>query len=246
VDAGEDNSRDVPLQRSTREVAHRDLPRNHMCIDIEIEEEEEEHIVTSSEDNDVEDENYRISPRTTRGVVFDDEEDMDDADDVEDEPRGQVEEEEEEGAEGIANPQQRGRIPFHPKPTIRRPHKPLNYHVVSYRGKGTTKVAKRLQKIDPRPQQKGATDYRFHTHFQQDLCETVVMVRRKIVSEVQWVDWSHLIEQQDPIFNQLIAACESHHIKKLMGFHYDWNIEVIAQFYASLFIEEEGSVRAMH
>jgi hypothetical protein len=31
-----------------------------------------------------------------------------------------------------------------------------------------------------------------------------------------------------------------------MGFHYDWNIEVIAQFYATLFFEEAGSVRAMH
>jgi hypothetical protein len=31
-----------------------------------------------------------------------------------------------------------------------------------------------------------------------------------------------------------------------MEFHYDWNIEVIAQFYATLFFEEAGSVRAMH
>jgi hypothetical protein len=31
-----------------------------------------------------------------------------------------------------------------------------------------------------------------------------------------------------------------------MGVHYDWNIEVIAQFYATLFIEEVEYVRAMH
>jgi hypothetical protein len=53
-------------------------------------------------------------------------------------------------------------------------------------------------------------------------------------------------EQQDPIYNQVIAAYESHHIKKLMGIHYDCNIEVIAQFYATLFIEEVEDVRAMH
>jgi hypothetical protein len=35
-----------------------------MYIETEI---EEEHIVTSSEDDDVEDENYQISPRTARG-----------------------------------------------------------------------------------------------------------------------------------------------------------------------------------
>jgi hypothetical protein len=50
----------------------------------------------------------------------------------------------------------------------------------------------------------------------------VIMERRRIVSEAQWV-----------------------HIKKLMGVHYDWNIEVIAQFYATLFIEEAEDVRAM-
>jgi hypothetical protein len=53
-------------------------------------------------------------------------------------------------------------------------------------------------------------------------------------------------EQQDPIYNQVIAECESHHLKNLMGIHYDWNIEVIAQFYATLFIEEIGGVRKMH
>jgi hypothetical protein len=31
-----------------------------------------------------------------------------------------------------------------------------------------------------------------------------------------------------------------------MGLHYDWNIEVIAQFYVTLFIEEAEDVRAMH
>jgi hypothetical protein len=32
------------------------------------------------------------------------------------------------------------------------------------------------------------------------------------------VAWNHMAEQEDPIFNQVIAACASHHIKKLMGF----------------------------
>jgi hypothetical protein len=217
-------------------------------MDIDLEIKEEEHIVESSDDDDVEDENYRISPRAARESVLDDDEDenMDDANEIEDELRRQVEEEEEEGAEGIANPQQRGRIPFHPKPTIRRPHKPLSYSVICYRGKGTTKEVKRLRKIEPKSQQKGASDYRYHTQFQHDLYETVIMVRRRIVSEAQWVDWSNMAEQQDPIFNQLIARYESLHIKRIMGFHYDWNIEVIAQFYATLFFEETGNVRAMH
>jgi hypothetical protein len=166
VDAGEGSSRNPLLRRSTRATTHRDLPRGSMDINLEIE--EEEHIVESSDDDDVEDESYMISPRAARESVLDDDEDenMDDANEIEDELRRQVEEEEEEGAEGIANPQQRGRIPFHPKPTIRRPHKTLSYNAICYKGKGTTKEVKRLEKIDPRSQQKGASDYKFHTQFQ--------------------------------------------------------------------------------
>jgi hypothetical protein len=200
------------------------------------------HIVTSSEDDDVEDENYRISPKVARGAVVDDDED----EEMDDVPIRQVEDEKEKGAEGVGNPQQRGRVPFPRKQTIRKPHKPLSYNAMCYRGKGTTKEVKRLHKIDPRPPLKRASDYMFHTHFQQDLYETVIMLRRRIVSEAQWVDWEHMAEQHDPIFNQVIAACESHHIKRLMGFHYNWNIEIVAQFYATLFIEEVENVRAMH
>jgi hypothetical protein len=53
-------------------------------------------------------------------------------------------------------------------------------------------------------------------------------------------------EQQDPIYDQVIATCESHHLKILMGIHYEWNVEVIAQFYATLYIEEGGGARRMH
>jgi hypothetical protein len=163
VDAGEGSSRNPPLQRSIRAATHRDLPRGSMDIDLEIE--EKEHIVESSDDDDVEDESYMISPRAARESVLNEDENMDDANEIEDELRRQVKEEEEEGAEGIANPQQRGRIPFHPKPTIRRSHKPLSYNAICYRGKGTTEEVKRLQKIDPRSQQKGASDYRFILSF---------------------------------------------------------------------------------
>jgi hypothetical protein len=31
-----------------------------------------------------------------------------------------------------------------------------------------------------------------------------------------------------------------------MGVHYDWNVEVIAQFDATLYIEEIGCARRMH
>jgi hypothetical protein len=52
--------------------------------------------------------------------------------------------------------------------------------------------------------------------------------------------------QQDPIYDQFIAACETHHLKILMGIHYNWNVDIIAQCYATLYIEEGGGARRMH
>jgi hypothetical protein len=118
--------------------------------------------------------------------------------------------------------------------------------VAKYKGKGATKKVKKLRKVDPRSQQKDASDYRFHSHFQQDIYETVIMDKKKIMSEAQWVDWRHMEAQQDSIYDQVIATCERHHLKILMGIHYDWNVEVIVQFYDPLYIEEGGGARRMH
>jgi hypothetical protein len=85
VDVGKGSSRDPPLRIFTREEAHKNLPRGRMAIDAEIED-EEEPLVESSDDDDIEDETYRISLSAAQRTVLDDEEDedMDDADDIED------------------------------------------------------------------------------------------------------------------------------------------------------------------
>jgi hypothetical protein len=90
--------------------------------------------------------------------------------------------------EGTLNPRSRQRDPFDPSPTIHIPHKSLRYVVANYKGKGATKKVKKLRKVDPRSQQKDALEYRFHTHFQQDIYENVIMDRKKIRSKAQWVD----------------------------------------------------------
>jgi hypothetical protein len=215
VNAGEGGSRNSSPQRTSKRAVLRDFPRGHMHIDTEIEEVEEDPMETS-DDEFADDETYKMSP-----VPPSENSSEDDVESIESELRRQVEEEEQEEMVEGTNPRSGGRVPFNRSPIIRRPHKPLSYHVTSYRGKGTTKQVKRLQKIDSRSQQMNASDYRFHTQFQQYLYETVIMKRRRIVSEAQWVDWHHMVEKQDPIYNQVITACESHHIKKLMGVHYD-------------------------
>jgi hypothetical protein len=160
VNAGEGGSRNPPPQRTSKRTVLRDFPIGRMHIDTEIEEVEEDKMKTS-DDESTDDETYKMSlvPPSKNSSE-------DDVESIESELRRQVEEEEqEEMVEGTLNLRSRGRVPFNPSPTIRRPHKPLSYHVTSYKGKGTTKQVKRLRKIDPRSQQRNASDYRFHTQF---------------------------------------------------------------------------------
>jgi hypothetical protein len=158
IDAGEGGSRNPPPQRTSKRTMLRDFPRGRMHINTEIEEVEEDPMETS-DDESTDDETYKMSP-----VPPSENSSEDDVESIECELRRQVEEEEqEEMVEGTLNPRSRGRVPFNPTLTIRRLHKPLSYHVISYRGKGTTKQVKRLQKIDPRSQHRNACDYMFHT-----------------------------------------------------------------------------------
>jgi hypothetical protein len=130
-----------------------------MHIDTEKEEVEEDPIETS-DDESTKDETYKMSPMPHSESSAEDEIESNDSG-----VRHEAKEEEEGMVEGTFNPRSRRRDHFHPSPTIRVPHKSLCYHITSYKGKGATKQVKKLRKVDPRSQQRDASDYRFHTQF---------------------------------------------------------------------------------
>jgi hypothetical protein len=53
-------------------------------------------------------------------------------------------------------------------------------------------------------------------------------------------------KKNNAIFRDIIDVCTTLRIKPLMGFRYSWNMEVIAQFYATVAFEENESTRKMH
>jgi hypothetical protein len=139
VDTGEGGSSNPLLPRSTKRTAHRDHPKGHMHIDTEIEEVEEDPMETS-DNKSIEDETYRVSPvpPSENNTEEDNESNGSGA-------RGEVENEEEEGmAKGTLNPKSHKRGPFDLSPTIRIPHKSLQYVVANYKGKGAVKKVKKL------------------------------------------------------------------------------------------------------
>jgi hypothetical protein len=89
-----------------------------------------------------------------------------------------------------------------------------------------------LRRTNPTNEDRTTTDYRFRTLFQQDYYTTTIITGRKakITNDAQYVDWEFMARRNNPIFDEVIQACEDKGIKVLMGFKQHWNKELIAQF----------------
>jgi hypothetical protein len=52
--------------------------------------------------------------------------------------------------------------------------------------------------------------------------------------------------KHDVIFDEVVAACRAKHLRDVMSFQKNWNNEIIAQFYVTLYVEERGDTRKFH
>jgi hypothetical protein len=52
--------------------------------------------------------------------------------------------------------------------------------------------------------------------------------------------------KHDPIFDRVIVACTTRHLRDILAFKKGWNNEVIAQFYATVYFKEYGDTRKLH
>jgi phage terminase large subunit len=46
--------------------------------------------------------------------------------------------------------------------------------------------------------------------------------------------------KKNSIFNKIKATCDELEMTKMMSFKYDWNEEIICQFYATFYFDVEG------
>lgn len=66
------------------------------------------------------------------------------------------------------------------------------------------------------------------------------------MARAQWIDFAYMTSKNDSIFNEVIHAYEAKNVRGVMSFQKDWNNEVIAQFYATLYVEEHEEVRKLY
>jgi hypothetical protein len=97
-----------------------------------------------------------------------------------------------------------------------------------------------------RTQPRDAYDYIFHSLFHQDLYESVLTPKSKLVANSQWIDCAYMESKHDPIFDSVIIACRAKHLRDIVASKKNWNNEVIAQFYATVYFEEHGDTRKLH
>src|SRR5438105_2893626 len=49
------------------------------------------------------------------------------------------------------------------------------------------------------------------------------------------IDWEHMANKKSQVCDNVIEACEAFGLRDIMGFKYNWNVEIIAQFHCSLY-----------
>jgi hypothetical protein len=85
--------------------------------------------------------------------------------------------------------------------------------------------------------EKEAYNPQFWTFFYADWYRSVYQSKKKHVVNMQWTNWDFIQKEKNNClaFTKVITACEHHGIKDVMELKYDWNDEVILQFYSTVF-----------
>jgi hypothetical protein len=56
----------------------------------------------------------------------------------------------------------------------------------------------------------------------------------------QRVIWDWMANKRHTIFNQIKATCDELEMTKMMSYKYDWNKEIIWQFYTTLYFDADA------
>lgn len=101
-------------------------------------------------------------------------------------------------------------------------------------------MARRERLTNPMTQNPDASDSRCRTLFQQDFYETAILAKATPVIVSQYIDWDAMARFNDDIFTQIAEACEVKGLKCILAYKHDWNTEIIAQFFATVYFVERA------
>ncbi|KAM3261053.1 hypothetical protein ACQJBY_051988 [Aegilops geniculata] len=118
-----------------------------------------------------------------------------------------------------------------PPVSLVRPSDPLDYSLA---------LSDKLKRLRSRNHYEGdrtATDRRFWSIEQQDLYNSIYS-RAKLFT-MQWIDWEYIDSIDE--FSCVRQRCAHVGLEQIMRYHYDWDNELIRQFYSTVHISDDNS-----
>jgi hypothetical protein len=91
------------------------------------------------------------------------------------------------------------------------------------------------------PKERG-TDERFWIFFHQDWYQTVLYLKTSPMVKHQFVHIDYMRATKDMHFNMILEACDLHGIIDLLQFRHNWNQDIIAEFYSTLFFDKKERI----
>jgi hypothetical protein len=77
----------------------------------------------------------------------------------------------------------------------------------------------------------------FHRYFSQSVIRNPKLASKNMapIVKMRYIDWKHYEELNNTVFNSVIEKCKEVGLYDLMGFSYNWNKEILAQFHCSYY-----------
>jgi hypothetical protein len=88
------------------------------------------------------------------------------------------------------------------------------------------------------PRHPGVQDPRFWNLFQDDFYNSVILTKKHPVVRHRFIDWEGCENMGDADMTSALRNLERKGLKNIMTMEYPWNDEVIAQFYATLWVKK--------
>ena len=84
-------------------------------------------------------------------------------------------------------------------------------------------------------------DYRFWNEFHSNFYAIAILASKKTkIIKMQYIDWDEMQKKEEPEFNKVIKICDRFQLSDIMGFQYNQNEEVLAQFHATYFYDQSS------
>jgi hypothetical protein len=126
--------------------------------------------------------------------------------------------------------------------TLTAPQNTLNFAYFDYSKSEKAVAEARAVNTYVNPRMFGV-DERFWDTFQSNFYASAIFGSKKSkIIQMQYIDFDDMRRKSEPEFNAAITSCDRFDLTDIMQFSYNWNIEILSQFHATYFLDQDQDV----